>query len=103
MTLLPGASDPDDGELVTTRSDCVARATTSFAVAELFARLGSVVEELTVAVSLTAVPAAVPAFTFSAKVKLALPTAKLGLVQVMVPALPTAGVTQDQPATVEID
>lgn len=45
-----------------------------------------------------AVPAAVPAVTLSTTVKLAEPAAKLGLVQLMVPALPTEGVLQDHPA-----
>lgn len=65
----------------------------------LFAKLESVVEELTVAVLLIAVPAAVPAVTFSTMEKLAEPVAKLELsVQVMVPAFPTAGVVHDHPA-----
>jgi hypothetical protein len=76
----------------------VDRATTSAAVAVLFAALGSVVEELTVAVSLIAVPAAVPAVTFRITGKLAEPDAKLGSVQLTVPALPTAGSVQDHPA-----
>jgi hypothetical protein len=67
-------------------------------VALLFAKLGSVVAELTVAVLLIAVPAAVPAVTFTTTVKLAVPTAKLELVHVMVPALPTVGVVHDHPA-----
>src|SRR5580692_1155872 len=89
--------------LVATRSAWLARATTSAAVALLLARLGSVVEELTVAVSLIAVPAAVPALTCNTSVKLAGPGAKLALVQVMTPADPTAGVTQAQPPGAAID
>ena len=61
------------------------------------AALGSVVEDDTVAVSLIAVPCTVPAFTFSTTGKLAVPGAKLGLVQRMVPALPAVGNVQDQP------
>ena len=95
--MLPEATDVGTAELVVTKSACVARATTSAAVALLLAELGSEVEELTVAVSLTAVPAAVPAVTFTTTGKLALPIAKLGFVQVMVPAVPTAGVVHDQP------
>jgi hypothetical protein len=76
----------------------VDRATTSAAVALLFAVFGSAIAEFTVAVSLIAVPAAVPAFTFRAIVKLAAPAAKLGSVQVIVPVPPTAGVVHDQPA-----
>jgi len=52
-------------------SPLVARATTSAAVAVLFAEFGSVVEEVTLAVSLTAVPAAVPAFTVTTYVMVA--------------------------------
>ena len=81
--------------LVVMRSACVAVATTSFAVALLLAKLGSVVVEVTVAVSLIAVPAAVPAVTFTTTVKLAVPVAKLGSVQVMVPVPPTVGVVHD--------
>ena len=77
-------------------------ATTSLAVALLFAVLGSVVLELMVAVSLMAVPAAVPAVTFTTTGKLAVPTAKLGLVQVMVPAAPTAGRVQDHPVGIGV-
>lgn len=69
----------------------------------MFARLGSEIDELMVAVSLIAVPAAVPAVTFTATVKLADPAAKLGLVQVICPVLPTAGVTHDHPAAMTID
>jgi hypothetical protein len=69
----------------------------SFAVALLLAEFGSVVVEPTVAVSLIAVPCGVPAVTFTTTGKLAVPAAKLGFVQVIVPALPTVGRTQDQP------
>jgi hypothetical protein len=61
--LLPGDTDIGVAEFVTTRSVCVAEATTSAAVALLFAEFGSVVAELTVAVSLIAVPEGVPAVT----------------------------------------
>jgi hypothetical protein len=50
-----------------------------------------------------AVPAVVPAVTPSATVKVDDPAAKLGLVQLMVPALPTAGVVHDHPAATTID
>jgi hypothetical protein len=78
-------------------------ATMSAALALLFAELGSVVEEFTVAVSTIEVPAAVPAFTFTFKVKLAVVSARLGVVQRMGPVAPTAGVRQDQPAGNVID
>ena len=51
--------------MVTIRSTCVAVATTSEATAVLFAEFGSVVDDVTVAVSLTAVPATVPAVTLT--------------------------------------
>ena len=95
--MLPAATEAGEAEFVVTRSACVARATTSAAVAVLFARFGSVVEEVIVAASLIAVPAAVPAVTFTTTGKLAVPAAKLGFVHVMVPALPPAGRVQDHP------
>src|SRR5579862_1107091 len=88
---------------VVTRSACVARATTSAAVALLFAVLGSELEELTVAVSFTAVPAAVPAVTFTTTGKLAVPGAKLGFVQVIVPALPAVGSVHDHPLGIGVN
>jgi hypothetical protein len=97
VILLPAATELGEAEFVTARSACVARATTSVAVALLFAEFGSVVDEVIVAVSLTAVPAAVPAVTLTTTGKLAVPGTKLGFVQVIVPALPTAGVVQDHP------
>ena len=101
--MLPAAIVVTEGELVVTRSAWVARATTSVAVAVLFALLGSAVEELTVTVLLIAVPAAVPAFTARITVKLAVPGAKVALVQVMVPAAPTAGVVHAHPAGKAMD
>lgn len=67
-------------------------------MAVLLAGLGSDVDELAEAISLIAVPAAVPAVTVSTTVKLAEPAAKLGLVQLMVPAFPAVGVLHDHPA-----
>jgi hypothetical protein len=95
--LLPTATDVGAAEFVVTRSAWVARATTSAAVALLLAELGSAVEELAVAVSFTAVPAAVPAVTFTTTGKLAVPGAKLGFVQVIVPAVPAVGRVHDHP------
>ena len=83
--MLPAATDIGEAEFVVIRSACVAVATTSAAVAMLFPAFGSVVEEFTVTVSLMAVPAAVPAFTLTTKVIVALPMARLGFVQVSVP------------------
>jgi len=87
VTLLPGAVDATDGVFAIERSACPAAATTSVAVAELLAELGSVVAEVTVAVLLIAVPAAVPAFTVTTYVKVAVPGAKLASVQVPVAAV----------------
>src|SRR5271165_1181930 len=101
--LLPAAKDVGAAEFVTTRSAWVAVATTSAAVAVLFDVLGSVTAELTLAVSLIAVPAAVPAFTFSTTVNVPEPAARLGFVQVIVPVPFTAGVMHDHPAGAEID
>src|ERR1700735_5296892 len=96
--LLPAATEVGVAVLVTIKSACVARATTSVAIAVLLAELGSDVDEATAATSLMAVPAAVPAVTVSTTVKLAEPAAKLGLVEVMVPALPPDGALHDHPA-----
>src|SRR5258707_4176289 len=82
--LPPAATGFGDAELVVTMSACVASATTSAAVALLLAELGSATAELTLTVSLIAVPAAVPAFTFKIREKLPDPGAKLGLVHVIV-------------------
>ena len=88
MTLLPAATASGEAEFVVTRSACVAVATTSFAVALLLPELGSLVDEVTVAVWPMAVPAAVPAFTFTMNVKLAgEEIARAPIVQVRVPTL----------------
>jgi hypothetical protein len=63
----------------------------------LLLALGSAVEELMVAVSVITVPAGVPATTFTTTGKLAVPDAKLGFVQVIVPALPTTGSAHPHP------
>ena len=78
-----------------------ALATTTMAVALLPVRLGTMLEAVAVAVSAMSVPEAVPAFTCSTTVKLAVVfTARVPMVQVMVPAAPTAGLTQVQPGAV---
>ena len=102
--MLPAATELADGEFVANRSASVARATTSAAVAVLFAELGSAVVELTVAVSLMGVPCTVPATTFTTKVNAPAPGATLGFVQLMFPVPPTAGrVPQVHPAGGVID
>jgi hypothetical protein len=63
-----------------------------------FPVFGSVVADVTVAVLLSTVPAAVGASTFTTRLKTAFPAAKLGIVQEIGPAAPTAGVVHDQPA-----
>jgi hypothetical protein len=103
VTLLPAATELGDAEFATTRFACVFEATTSVAVALLLARFGSVMAELTEAVSLICVPAAVPAVTFKTTVNVEEPGAKLGSVQLIVPVAPIAGVVHDQPAGIVID
>ena len=61
--MLPAETEVELGVLVATKSACVANATTSEAVAVLFAVFGSVIDEVTLAVWLMAVPAGVPAVT----------------------------------------
>jgi hypothetical protein len=100
----PAATGFGDAEFVVTMSACVASATTSAAVELLLAAFGSETAEPTVTVSLIAVPAAVPAFTFNTREKLPDPGATLGFVQVIVPVPPTAGtVPQVHPAGGAID
>jgi hypothetical protein len=82
--LPPAATETGEAELVVIKSACVARATTSVAVALLLLVLGSVVEELMLAVSVITVPGGVPAFTVTTTGKLAVPGAKLELVQLIV-------------------
>ena len=73
----------------------LACATVTFAVALLFAGLGSVIEEEPISVSVMIVPVAVPAFTFVTRVNDPLePAAKVAMLHVTVPVPPTAGVIQ---------
>lgn len=80
-------------------------ATITAAVALLVTRFGTMLVADAVTVSATFVPKAVPAFTCRTKVKLAVPlTARLAMVQLIVPVPPTAGtVPQTQPAGGVID
>ena len=83
--MLPAATDVGVAESVTTRSACVASATTSAAVALLSVLSGSVTDEFTVAVSLIAVPAtAVPATVTIYVIVAGAPGARVGSVQVSV-------------------
>ena len=84
--------------------DRSAARTSVFAVAALLAVLGSKVTELTVAVLVSVLPSGVLALTCATIVKLAVAPLAVGpVVQFTVPAEPTAGVVQVQPAGVMID
>jgi hypothetical protein len=86
--LAPAATELGEAEFVTTRSACVAVATTSFAVALLFARFGSAPVELTLTVSLIAVPGVAAPLTVTTNVMVAgEPAAKPRFVHVRVPTL----------------
>jgi hypothetical protein len=79
-------------ELVKLRSDCVAPATVTTAVAEPPVGFGLGVAELAFAVFEINVPLATPEFTFTTNVNVAMaPLAKDGMVQTMLPVPPTAG------------
>ncbi len=81
-----------------------ALATTTAATAVLLVRLGTMFEEVAVAVSAMFVPEAVAAFTCNTNVKAALAlSASVAIVHVIVPVAPTAGVVQVQPAGVVMD
>ena len=95
--MLPEATVVGTAVLVVIRSAWVASATTSAAVALLFAELGSVTEELTVAVSLIAVPGGVVPITCSFTVNVDDPVANVRLLQLIVPGLPSVGVEHDHP------
>ena len=86
-----------DPELLMTRS--ADAATVVVAVAELSPGDPSLLADVIVAVLLSTLPDATLASTATVSVNTSLPTLKLGLLQVMVPLLPTAGVVHDQPAT----
>ena len=89
---------------VMARSALVDTPTVVIAVAELFARLGSVVPEDTLSTSTICVPLVVPDTTVTTTVKgETLETATSGLVHEIVPVPPTAGVVQVQPAAEVID
>jgi hypothetical protein len=76
-----------------------ALATTTLAVALLLVKFGTMFEAVAVSVSPIFVPEAVLEFTCSTTVKFAVAlTASVVAVQVMVPALPTAGFVQVHPA-----
>jgi hypothetical protein len=81
-----------------------ALATTTMAVEVLLVRPGTMLVAVDVAVSAIFVPDAVPAFTCSTTVKLAVALiARVAMVQVMVPAAPIAGVVQVHPIGTTMD
>lgn len=95
---LPATTGLGDAAFVTVSSPPVVVPTTVEAEAVLFAELGSVADELTVAVSTITVPLAVPAVTFVTREKVAaVPPLRLKSVQMTFPAAPTAGVIQVHP------
>src|SRR5271165_4758592 len=84
--LLPLVTGLGVAELVTLKSACPAVATTTVAVAALLFGFGSVVVEATFAVSVMAVPDAVPAVTCRTTAKLTeAPEASVAFEQVRVP------------------
>ena len=97
---LPACTGFGEAVLVTTMFAVPAAPTPVNTLALLFARFGSVVPEVTLSVSRICVPLTAAAFTFTCtlKVATAAPLATNGLVQVMFPDAPTAGVVQAQPA-----
>src|SRR5580692_3303312 len=85
-------------------SAAVDAATRVSTLAVLFARFGSLVPEPIDAVLRICVPLAVAAGTPVTTLKVAfVASVKSGLVQVIKPAAPTAGVTHDQPVGAVID
>src|SRR5262245_40466486 len=84
------------GPVLTTATSAWVR-TAVVAVALLLVGSGSVVVLLTSAVLLRVEPDARAGSTRTTRVKTAMPTAKLGLVELTVPVPPTAGVVEDQP------
>ena len=97
--LFPPSTGFGEAELVKLRSDCVAPATVTSAVAEPPVGLGFGVGELALAVFEMIVPLATPAFTFTTKVNVAIaPLAKDSVVQAILPVPPAGGrVEQPQP------
>ena len=88
-------------------SALLALATSTVALAVFVVRLGTMLVAVAVSVSVILVPDGVPELTCNTSVKVpvfAEPTARLAMVQVMVPVPPTAGfVPQVQPAGTVID
>lgn len=99
VMLLPAITGLGDAAFVIARSAVFAAPTIVTTVAVLFARLGSFVPEVIASVSVICVPVAVPVFTFTTTVNVAVPDAPAGtsgFVQVMFPVPPKPGVVQFQ-------
>src|SRR5580658_9628783 len=102
--LFPACTGLGAAVIVTTMLALVAAPTRVKTLAVLFARLGSLVPDETDAVSRICVPFTVPGITCTTTVKV--PTAAFatsGSVQLIFPALPTAGVVHDQPVAIASD
>src|SRR5580692_3002768 len=97
--LLPATTGFGEAELVTDNSPCAVVPTTVDAVALLFVELGSLVDELAVAVSEITVPFVTAAFTLTTIEKLAavLPV-MLKVEHTTLPVPPALGAMQVQPA-----
>src|ERR1700693_3319703 len=97
--LAPGATVDGAAVLGTAMSAEAGMATSVFTVAVLFARLLSLIPELTESVSLMVVPLGVATATWTTNVKVESTFMSLdGRVQEMFPPAPTAGVVQVQAA-----
>jgi hypothetical protein len=101
---VPATTGFGDAALVTVNSAPAVVPTTVDAEAVLLAALGSLTDELTVAVSVTTVPFAVPAFTFTTieKVAAVLPGI-FRSVQTTLPVPPLGGAAQLQPAGADME
>src|ERR1022692_1981643 len=102
--LLPARTGFGEAALVTVSSPPAVVPTTVDAVALLLVEMGSLVDELAVAVSAITVPFAVAAFTFTIIEKLAavLP-ARLNVLQTTLPVPSTPEVRQVQPAGADME
>ena len=90
--------------MVTARLALVAVPTIVVTLAELLARLGSLVPEVTEATSVICVWLVVPALTCTTRVNEAFaPLATNGFVQLIFPVAPTAGVVHVHPAGADKD
>ena len=96
--LFPAITGLGVAVLVIERSAVVDEPTVVWTVAELFVRFGSLFPAVTLSTSVITLPTATPVFTATPTVKtVEAALATSGLTHEIVPALPTAGVTQVQP------